>query len=575
MKKIKILIIVLISILILGCAVFAVLYFATDIFKSDKELFYKYAEKMSLNELINLEEYNNYALRSETTAHSNEGNLSIEISQGDEKISETLEYSGHTDPTNKKASTKISLNKDNETLLTMDYLKQEDSFGVKFEDIVSQYIVVENRNLKEFASKIGVENTDNIPDQIPEVKISNYISYNELKSISNKYLNIAIDQIPEESYSEIKSEQISLGDKTIEASGYRLSLNSNDTKAVLTKIFETMKDDEEVYNLINKYKNQEIAFEDYQAEIENYLENISEEINGAENEQVLTISVYKNGRDTVKIAIEPIIEDMTEEISLSKTDNGMLLECNYKNTATSNEIDIKITKTTSSEEQDSWEIIVTIMDDEQTESVTFNIDRIGNLTSDNIEFNVTANTLLEDYGLLIDFKNTDSYTSDSSTEEFDETNSAVINDFSQEQLMNLFTNLSNKIGEKLQNEVLISTINNISTSLMSKANEESSNIQSAIEEENVLTQDIVNESQETMNNQEILVFNAQLTPYEGLHKGTEIKNLISTIEMINASNPNHTVTYEGISADQIESTKEYNVSLEEDSEGYINKVIVE
>ena len=42
MKKVQILIISLVIILVLGCATFATLYFATDIFKSEKEMFYKY-----------------------------------------------------------------------------------------------------------------------------------------------------------------------------------------------------------------------------------------------------------------------------------------------------------------------------------------------------------------------------------------------------------------------------------------------------------------------------------------------------------------------------------------------------
>ena len=45
MKKIQILIIVLVSILVLGCVTFAVVYFATDTFKSDRDLFYKYAKE--------------------------------------------------------------------------------------------------------------------------------------------------------------------------------------------------------------------------------------------------------------------------------------------------------------------------------------------------------------------------------------------------------------------------------------------------------------------------------------------------------------------------------------------------
>ena len=52
MKKVQILIITLVAILTLGCATFAVLYFATDTFKSDKALFYKYASQIDLKEFL-------------------------------------------------------------------------------------------------------------------------------------------------------------------------------------------------------------------------------------------------------------------------------------------------------------------------------------------------------------------------------------------------------------------------------------------------------------------------------------------------------------------------------------------
>ena len=60
MKKFQLLIISLIIILVLGCTVIGILYFTTDIFKteSNKESFNKYIAQMNLKEFINLEEYN-------------------------------------------------------------------------------------------------------------------------------------------------------------------------------------------------------------------------------------------------------------------------------------------------------------------------------------------------------------------------------------------------------------------------------------------------------------------------------------------------------------------------------------
>ena len=93
MKKVQIVIITIVTILLIGCVTFAILYFATDIFKSDKDLFLKYADQIDLKESINLEGYNNYLKRTETQGHGNEGEFSIKMSQGEQAVSESIKYS--------------------------------------------------------------------------------------------------------------------------------------------------------------------------------------------------------------------------------------------------------------------------------------------------------------------------------------------------------------------------------------------------------------------------------------------------------------------------------------------------
>lgn len=92
MKKIQILIISLVAILVIGITVFTVIYFATDIFKSDKDMFYKYAKQIELKEFINLGEYNNYLKRLETEGHGNEGEIAINVIQGEQSIKESIKY---------------------------------------------------------------------------------------------------------------------------------------------------------------------------------------------------------------------------------------------------------------------------------------------------------------------------------------------------------------------------------------------------------------------------------------------------------------------------------------------------
>lgn len=93
MRKIQISIIVLLSILIIGCITFVAIAFTTDTFKSDKDLFYKYAKQIDLKEFINLESYINYLNRLNNEAHGSEGEIRVDITQREKSISEAIKYS--------------------------------------------------------------------------------------------------------------------------------------------------------------------------------------------------------------------------------------------------------------------------------------------------------------------------------------------------------------------------------------------------------------------------------------------------------------------------------------------------
>ena len=315
-------------------------------------------------------------------------------------------------------------------------MKDQDLYGIQFKDIVNQYIVVENNNLKELALKLGIENTDMIPDRIESTKVSEYLNYEELKTIYSKYLNIAIDEIPEEKYSKIEKEDISLGDNTVEADGYQIKLKVKDIQSIYTKILEKAKDDEQVFNLINKFNNEDITFEDYQASIQENLDSMPE-ISNEENTDFISISVYKQGKNTIKLCIN-LVEDEVDniELSIEKTSNGMILKFNDND-----EIIFDITKTSNSQEQEKFECVISVKsNDEETEKLNINLSRAGALTSNNVIFDISIPITSEDASVNIEFKNTSNFSAVPEFEEFNENNHLVINGLSQEQINNFYIN---------------------------------------------------------------------------------------------------------------------------------------
>ena len=86
MKAIKILIFVIIGILIIGIGIGAYIYFYTDTFKTNKEIFYKYASEEQLSKIIDFDSIKQ--LVSKLKSQNSEQNMEsiINVSEGDKNI---------------------------------------------------------------------------------------------------------------------------------------------------------------------------------------------------------------------------------------------------------------------------------------------------------------------------------------------------------------------------------------------------------------------------------------------------------------------------------------------------------
>lgn len=51
-------------------------------------------------------------------------------------------------------------------LFSMQYLRNDNRFGIKSNEIIDKYLMIENNNLQDFVKKWGVQDSTNIPDQI-------------------------------------------------------------------------------------------------------------------------------------------------------------------------------------------------------------------------------------------------------------------------------------------------------------------------------------------------------------------------------------------------------------------------
>ena len=423
-RKIKMIIIMLIIVLILVFGALAVIYFATDTFKTNKQLFNNYSSQVNLTSFINLKDISNYEGRLLKEAHKSDGKITIALgeSEGEALINEEIDFTASNNPESKYTSAKIDLKQDQEKKLTIDYLRNENLYGLKFEDIVNQYIVFDSNNSQEFMQKLNITSSiEQVKNKLEELDYSKEDIeeiLKELKQIFNKYVKISINQIPDKNYSKINKEKIFVDNKNIEADGYKVTITGEQLIGIIKTCIETAKEDEQIYNLINKLKIFEIeSFDEYKQVIEQLgimFDDIQEELL-----LDLNISLYKQGKDLVKlyVKIENSEGDSKSYIDFSIENNKSLkinvsLDTNSIATTSSaiinGEYNFSIEKNTTNGQEDGYKIsIVVKQNNEEIFNVNLSLSRYGKADSENVKTEIGLNVASNEANFNISYTKVD------------------------------------------------------------------------------------------------------------------------------------------------------------------------
>lgn len=537
-KKTKIIIGTIITLIVLIIAILVILYFFTDTFKTKKEIFsnnliafFGQNEKSESK----IEEYIN---RKATSSHKNTGNLSTTIDMPEsEEIVEAVNnmnitFEGSIIPNQNQAEQNINIVYSDGVEFPINYLRDNDIYGLQNEYISSKYIAVENNNLKEFFGKLGLTNLEEMPDKIEFSENKEEISFNEEEktSIKQKYLPL-LDVITDEKITVQKTDSGKI---------YTLNTTTQEIKDLITQFLEILKDDEIILNKINS------ILEQYETTIETEkIEKIIQSIQEQEiEEQEVTFSITVQNRNPIQIKIQ--------SQGLEATLNKEIQENNASY---------------------SFDIMSQDLESEESQTgLSFSAQYTG-LSSDNVtetynlNFAVLQNgkTLSYDYNM----ENQITFTDDIQIENLTEDNAMILNEYSQEQISNLMTAVTSRIVEVNQDQMQQLGVNQnpllLSTPISYLGYLVYSQAQNTIESTN-------------MQNLEIESFNNIFLKYEGKVSGTLVKSLIQAIDSQNASGYYTQISGDitDISqADEIKNNSYYNVSFQYDSEGRISGVIIE
>lgn len=545
-SKYKLLIIIsLIIILLMAVLIFSILYLKTDILKSNKQLFFKYATQIVDEEGIenNIEKYFE---KKEQNTYENEGKISINSSIPDikelkEKIQQAnkvnISFNGNVDNINKKVQQAISLNYSEDVAFPITYRRDGDIYGIQTDYIGKKSIAIENNNLQEFFNELGIDNAENITNKIENISTIEF-SEEDKKNLKEKYENIIKEQLKDEQFSRsTNGEEIA----------YTLEITPEQIKNIFTQILESSKND-------------------ISAIESNDIDNIIENINNIEITDNIKIVVYQKESQLKRISIEKENTQLAVIEKIQQTDGIQYnINCNF-------------------------------IENDVESNIYFNIQYLGINNLENIQETYTLGLTYpieyenetEQVKLEYKYENNVSFNENISIQDLNSDNTIILNEQEPEYITNLFNAIKTRIEEVNANQMeelgveenpilYANPITMLSLGIVLNQEISINNENEAIEDEQQTGEDTFNDFDNLtteMGNLEMQAFNQKILKYEGKNKGTTINLLIQEVEKINETNEERNISIEK-SFDEIEKTSTYNVKVDYGEEGYINKIIIE
>ena len=298
----KLLIIIPIFLIVLIAIIIAILYFSTDLLKSNEELFWKYisqaedVSKIYINN--NISEQENFK---QTNSYTANGNIKFVLTQGENSFKQfDVSTNSRHDANTDRTYTDFILKNGELDLFKVSYSNSGDIYGIKCDDVFESYIGIKNSNLTELAKNYGIEN---IPDSI---QINEYINLFDLSDdqkqhIQETYLPIIMKYIDSKQYIK-ESKNITVNETNYDVNVYSVEISSEVLQSIVIDCLHTLKNDTETLNILSE-KLSMLGYNTEYTDTANITTKIDELIEKIQINDNLTISVYENNKNNIRTSL--------------------------------------------------------------------------------------------------------------------------------------------------------------------------------------------------------------------------------------------------------------------------------
>ena len=558
-KNTKILLILIIIIVIIILAGVGILVFATDIFKSDKEMFFKYMADIGDSKKGFIDDgLKQYFEKKNNTPYNDEGEFSVNISSDNEQKkfenvnNFNISFSGQVDTANSKAAQNISLNYSNDVKFPINYKQIENKIGLQTKYVGSKFVVIETEKLNKLSEDLDdVESYGEMVDKLQKMgKVE--LTEDEKSHIKDTYITVINQQLEKDKFSKVKESDMS---------GYKLSLTGTDLQNVLVKLLETLKNDQTTVDKLNEYlKIQKNSAKITASQIDDAIKSIKDDTDFSDKN--FEIAVYQKNRDVCKL----VIETTEGTIAIEKK-----IEGNQQNIVVSYEM--KEDKKSKISFSANFENLESLQNIKENYELIMSLPEVAESST---------TTDVDSEVVVYKFSNDVNFTDSATVEDFSSDNSLMLTDYDSDQVSNFLNAVVERISEVNEQQMgqlgLEASENPIVNMIPS--------IGLYLGNMNVLNQVNSNMSEAEINN-----FNQKFEAYESTNlKGVTVKGLLSTISLNNqseeTSNEIKEINYNGeeyeaseqnitLIKGEIDTEKSYRVEFEKDQDtGLIYRAVI-
>lgn len=337
-KNIILVVTTVIAIIVLAIITVGVLYFKTDIFKSNETMFAKYfaqnfnivdvfrnKDTLGIQDLLNR---NKYMSEMQGKVEYVE-NIDTSVENRNNPINDVqINIKSNIDNLNDYSYRNISIMNRENDLFGVEYLTQNENYGLRFKGI-QQFVSFDILKDEEILEKLKLENIEELLSEIDINPILNF-SDEEKQKLINTYMGIIQAKITKDRYYKQSNSIITIDNNEFKTNAYYVKITIEEYNNVIVDFLMQLSQDEMILSRIDlveseikqKYLEYELE-ESLREQFINIINHKIEEIkdNNIGNDEV-KITVYESNGITVRTTIEKNIETIMIDL------NDLLLNVN-------------------------------------------------------------------------------------------------------------------------------------------------------------------------------------------------------------------------------------------------------